>query len=123
VQLVRDQPPLFLHALLDQQRHLTTFLEACLRFAGFALGLDVVLYRLGHSVEGRAHGVSFGPGQRRQAKCELPALDALQPVCDHREWGERTIHRPEGDTVYGDQHDHRNDQEPGDVVPCVEYRA
>src|SRR6266403_5083125 len=75
MQLVRDQAPLLLDPLLDEQRELAALLEAGAGLARLALRLHLVLHRLRHAVEGRPDRVRL---RSRQARSEEHTSE-LQP--------------------------------------------
>src|SRR5690606_21296762 len=104
VQLVRDQTPLLLDALLDQPAELAPFLEPRLRLARLALGGDFVLDSLRHRIERLADRARLGPRQRREAEAEIAAANSRESVDDDRDRPERAAHERERRAVRDDQH-------------------
>src|SRR6266850_4572723 len=117
---MRDQPPFLLDALLHEERHFPTLLEARLGFTCLALGLHIILHGLRHAVERRAYRMRFRSGEWGQAERKLATLNTLQSVCNDRKRRERTINRPESKPIDDDQHDRPDNEQPSDVIPCVE---
>ncbi len=60
VQLVRDEPPLLLDALIGERGHFAALLEARLRIARLTLGAHLVLESRRHAIEGAADDVRLG---------------------------------------------------------------
>ena len=123
MQLVRDQAPLLLQALLDELRQLAPLLEPRARFARVALGLHLALHRLRHAVEGGTDGVGLGTAQRRQPVGQLAALEPLQPADDHRKRRQRPVDQPEGEAADHHQHERRHGEQAREVVPGIEDGA